>query len=203
MRLHDTGRQATFAKSELFATLKGLVANFRFRAPLLQSLFLRIGVVLDVAEHVPGALGDEGARLRFPVEEFSRAWGQFVAHALLAEYLARQRRLKGFDPARYWQRVEERVVAQVQAGNAGAQLLHLLRRVQVAAGAEGLPVLAELLRQSTPTFRFTAAQALRPRPAGKDGAAWLAQLETWAQSVLQARAGSLRNAIVVDGALRP
>ncbi len=145
MRLHDSGRQASFAKSQPFQTLKGLVANFRFRRPLLESLFLRIGVVLEVAEHAPGAAGGEAGRQRFPVEEFSRAWGQFVAHALLADYLALRRRLQGFDAARYWQRVEERLAAQVQAGHPGAQLLHLLRRVQVAAGVEGLSVLGEVL----------------------------------------------------------
>jgi hypothetical protein len=200
MRLHDTGRQAGFAKSPQFQTLKGLVANFRFRKPLLESLFLRTGIVLEVAEHAPGGAGaadGDAERRRFPVEDFARAWGQFAAHALLADYLAGQRRLKGFDAARYWQRVEERLRAQVAAGNGGAQLMHLLRRVQVTAGeASGLSVLGEVLRQSTPTFRFTVAQALRPRPPGKDAAAWLAQLDAWAQSVLDARERSLRNAIV-------
>ncbi|HKI99896.1 MAG TPA: hypothetical protein VKB51_15580 [bacterium] len=204
MRLHDTGREDTFAGSPQFQTLKGLVANFRFRKPLLESLFLRIGIVLEVAEHAPDAPGAEGERKRFPVDEFARAWGQFVAHALLADYLAGPKQLKGFDPDRYWQRVEERLRAQVAAGNGGAQLMHLLRCVQVAAGAEaGLPVLGEVLRQSTPTFRFTVAQALRPRPEGKDAAAWLAQLDAWAESVLQAREGSLRNAIVIEGTPRP
>ena len=194
MHLRATGRDDPFRQSEPYRTLKGLVANFRFRKPLLESLFLRTGIVLEVAEHAPEAAG--GTERGFPVEAFSRAWGQFVAHALLAEYLT-ERRLKGFDPGRYWQRVDERLAAQVQAGSTGAQLLHLLRRAYLLAGAaDALPALAEVLRQSAPTFRFAVTQALRPRPPGKDAAAWLAQLDAWAQSILEARARSLRNAIV-------
>ncbi len=203
MQRSDTGRGEAFAASEHFQTLKGLVANFRFRLPLLESLFLRIGVVLEVAEHDPQAAE---TRTRFPVEDFSRAWGQFAAHALLAGYLGHVRRLQGFDPARYWQRVEARLDAQLAAGNAGAHLLYLLRRLQVLAvqaegagdgAATGLPVLGAILRSSTPAFRFAVAQALRPRPEDKDAAAWRERLDALADSVLQARARSLRNAIVV------
>lgn len=201
MRLRDSGRAESFPQSEAYRTLKGLAANFRFRRPLLEALFLRIGVVLDVAEHQPEAPGAEAGRTRLPPDALSRTWGQFAAHALLAEYLAHERRLKGFDAARYWERVETRLRGQVGDGQTGAQAVYLLRRVQAAAGeAEGLPVVADELRRCSSTFRFALAQALRPRPEAKPPMEWLDQLDAWAQSVLRAREASLRNAIVIGEA---
>ncbi len=198
IHLQESGRQAAFPRSGQYQALKGLVANFRYRRPLLESLFVRIGVVLDVAERGEPQLPGGERRARFPVEAFARAWGQFAAHALLAEFLARRGAVKGFDPARYWKQVTDRLVSQIASGNTGAQLVYLLRRIQQGGGDDdGLPVLAEALRQSTASFRFAVTQGLKPPPQGKSAAAWLAQLDAWAASVHQARERSLQNAIVV------
>ncbi|MCH8888007.1 MAG: hypothetical protein IIC13_15600 [SAR324 cluster bacterium] len=204
IRQRESGRGEAFAKSAGHETLKGLVANFRFRRPLLESLFIRIGVVLDVAERqtAPGGVGGSGGRARFPTGAFSRAWGQFAAHALLSGYIAATNALGGFDPERYWEQVmaphRERA-AREDTGGETARLTVVLHALFSQAGGEGLPVLAEVLRQGAPSFRYAVGLALKPPPEGKTPAQWLERLAAAAGAVLKARESSLQYAIVVEG----
>jgi hypothetical protein len=199
IHLHERGRGEDFPRSPQYQTLKGLVANFRFRLPLLRALFVRAGVVLDVAESGAEALPGGERRVPFPVEDFGRAWGQFAAHAVLAGHLA-ERRVKGFDGRRYWEQVNGRLRARIDEGRPVDSLGYLLGRLYERAGGDGgLPVLAALARDCPPSFRFAVVQALCP-PPDKRGAPWLDQLDAWADSVLQARESSLANAIVAESA---
>ena len=202
IRQRESGRGEAFAKSAGHGTLKGLVANFRFRRPLLESLFIRIGVVLDVAERRSGTEGGTrgGGRTRFPTGAFSRAWGQFAAHALLSGYIATNNALRGFDPEAYWSQVmaphRERAAREGAVGET-ARLTVMLHALFDQAGEEGLPVLAEVLRQSAPSFRHAVGLALKPPPEGKTPAQWLDRLTAAAGAVLKARESSLQYAIVV------
>jgi hypothetical protein len=182
-----------FKESGAFGTLKGLAANFRFRRPLLESHFARMGVVLDLAEAT--AQREATRKARFPVEPFSRAWGQFIAHALLADFLTR-RRQAGFDPGRYWQAVEGALRQQAPRA-ALPRLALLLRRLQVRLGQDGIAALVSQLRQPSGTLRFTLAQALAPQAPGADLAA---QIERWVDTICLVREARLRNAIVASGA---
>ena len=201
IRQRESGRGEAFAKSAGHETLKGLVANFRFRRPLLESLFIRIGVVLDVAERqtAPGGVGGSGGRPRFPTGAFSRAWGQFAAHALLSGYIAATNALRGFDPEHYWAQVmaphRERVGKEGAAGET-ARLTLVLHALFDQAGEEGLTVLAEVLRQGAPSFRSSVGLALKPPPEGKTPAEWMERLAAAAGAVLKARESSLEHAIV-------
>lgn len=198
IRQRESGRGEAFAKSAGHNTLKGLVANFRFRRPLLESLFIRIGVVLDVAERQGLAAGE--GKARFPTGAFSRAWGQFAAHALLSGYIVEHNALRNFDPLRYWEQVmtphREKAGQDSKAGDT-ARLTTVLHALFSGSGGEGLPVLAEVLRQGAPSFRYAVGLALGPPPEGKTTAQWLERLTAAAGAVLKARETSLQNAIVV------
>jgi hypothetical protein len=178
-----------FKAGDTLGVLKGLAANFRFRRPLLAAHFARMGVVLDLAEAADPAESKRTAR--FPVEPFSRAWGQFIAHALLADFLAR-RRQAGFDAAPYWQTIERSLEAQAPRSDV-SRLALLLRRLQVRLGQDGIAALASLLRQPSGTLRFTLNQALEPNAPGAD---LPAQLERWVDAVCRVHEGRQRNAIL-------
>jgi len=209
LNLHARGQGDTFAGGEAHTRLKGLVANFRFRLPLLRALFVRAGVVLDILEQTPArdTAGDEGADgdRRFPVDAFALAWGQFAAHALCAEFYATVKPIKGFATVRYW----EGVTARLRGGleNPGHRLLLLLRLVQqgleeeVGAGeqaaGEPLAAMVDMLRDAGGTFRFSVARALRPLPERRREEGWEGQLRAWTESILTARRNSRQNAIVV------
>ncbi|HEX7927733.1 MAG TPA: hypothetical protein VF678_09085, partial [bacterium] len=181
-----------FSEGEQWGTLKGLAANFRFRRPLLDAHFARMGVVLDLAEAAAQAERKRGAR--FPVEAFGRAWGQFIAHALLVDFLMR-RRQAGFDPARYWQAVERTL--EVQASAPVPRLVLLLRHLQRRMGHNSIAALVSLLRQPSGTLRFTLNQALEfdPKAGGL-----LAQVQRWVDAIVRVREGRMRNEIVATGA---
>ncbi|MEE8396434.1 MAG: hypothetical protein V3S29_10305 [bacterium] len=199
------GRGEGFRASERFATLKGLAANFRFRRPMLEALFIKIGIVLEFAEK-EGAAGEESpGKQRFPVEAFARAWGQLIPHALLAEYLRGKGGVRGFDYGRYWAGVDEGLRRGI-AGRAGPPHLSLaLRELHRQGGAEGLAILPEIVRYPTGTLRFMVARALAPPagdkagPAGKRAESRLEELQKWAALVLRTREATRRNAIVVSG----
>ena len=201
IRRHESGQGEAFAQSDGRDRLKGMVANFRFRKPLVESLFIRIGVVLEVAERQADALGGGVAKARFPAEAFARAWGQFAAHALLAGYVGARGALKGFDPGRYRGQVVERLKREIEAGGAAghppSQLGAVLWRLHGGDGQEGLPVCVEVLRAAAPSFRYAVGQSLKARPEGKTSAEWIARLEASAAAVLAARESSLKYAIVV------
>ncbi|MEE8434320.1 MAG: hypothetical protein V3S64_05980 [bacterium] len=207
IRQRDSGRGGAFAKSAGHETLKGQVANFRFRRPLLESLFIRIGVVLDVAERQTGGGGSGGGRTRFPTGAFSRAWGQFAAHALLSGYIVANNALRGFDPERYWAQVmaphRKRAAKDGTAGEGAAgetaRLTVVLHALFDQAGGDGLRVLAEVLRQGAPSFRYAVGLALKPPPEGRTPNQWLERLAAAAGAVLKARESSLQYAIVVEG----
>ena len=114
VRQREAGKAAELKASPAFQTLKGYAANFRLRLPLLRNLFVRLGVVVDLAEASGAAPGAPAGRVRFPQQAFTRAWGQFAAHMVLGGLLA-ERRQKGFDPKAYW--------SQMDAGLRGAHLL--------------------------------------------------------------------------------
>jgi hypothetical protein len=192
IRLRERGRGPSFADSPHFGTLKGLAANFKFRRPLLETHFAQLGIALDLSEAAAHA------RERFPVGEFTRAWGQFAAHALLAEFLAGER--KGFDAGRYWNAVDAALRPHL-AGGGTARVAHLLRRLHVRAQPAGLATLAEMLRRPTGTLRFAVSQAATRAPvpaeassAAQSPAAAEAQVERWVEAILHARAAGLRHA---------
>lgn len=191
----EQGKEKAFRASERFKGLKGAIANFSFRQPLLESLFIRIGVVLDYAE-AAGAGGGGRKAGRFPVEGFARAWGLYVPHVLVAGFFARQGGAKGLDPEKYRESVEATLRAQVGSQGGPPHLAYCLREIQRESGEEALSVLLELLRNPTGTFRFTVGRALAPPPEGQSPEARLEQLTRWAGVVLEARAASLKNAIL-------
>ena len=211
IHLSNTGRGETFPRSQGYGTLKGLVANFRFRGPLLEALFLRIGVVLDVAEHKGGQSGGaETTRMRFPAKAFGRVWGQYIAQALLAGFLA-ERQPDRFKAAVFWRPVENRIAAGVAASHSDSRLMRVLHRIRCSGGeeegaigrsggdgndAEGLRLLTGLLRQCPPAFRFAVGRALLPPEEGGAGDSSPETVDAWADAVLEAQARSRRNAIV-------
>ncbi len=191
----EQGKDKAFRASERFKGLKGAVANFSFRRPLLQSCFVRIGVLLDYAE-AAGAARATRKRGRFPVEGFARAWALYIPHLLVAGFFARQGAGKGLDAGKYRESVEASLREQA-GGKAGPpHLAYCLREIHRESGEEGLAVLLELLRNPTGTFRFTVGQALAPPPEGQTPEERLEQLSRWAGVVLQARAARVKNAIL-------
>jgi hypothetical protein len=234
--IHATAKAAAFSGSAQYNALKAAVANFRFRRPLLEALFARIGVVLDIMETAAppseggstAGMSTDGmntggestageAKSRFPTDAFTRAWGQFAAHALLAGFLANRGVPKNFSAPDYWKRVLAGLEKQVDSGDPVAGLVFLLRRIEegIEEGIEqgvsedsssdegGLTALCEMVRQSAPAFRFPVIRALTPpAPDASAGAriepgARMEQLEAWAKAAVEARKRSLRNAIVV------
>lgn len=192
LRLASQGK--SLKEAGALGALKGLAAYFRFRRPLLEAHFARMGVVLDLAEAT--ALAERKRQSRFPVEPFTRAWGQFIAHALLADWLARNPgRPASFDAAHYWRSVEEVLNAQCATADV-ARLALLLRRVQVRLGTDGLAALAEMLRAPSGTFRFALNQAAAPGAHGPD---WDGRLERWVEAICRVREARLRNAIRPTG----
>ena len=197
-RQRDQGREEAFRASERFQSLKGQLANFRFRLPLLDALHIKIGVVLDVAESAGAQDGARKTRRRFPVEGFTRAWAHLIPHVLIAGYFNKKGTVKGFDPAQYWQSVEDSLRQQVAEAPGPYHLAYCLRQVHAGAGGDGIAVLLELLRNPSGTFRFTVNQALAPAAGEQAGSPdkRLQQLAKWADVVVQARQASLKNAIV-------
>lgn len=194
----DQGHADAFRKTERFQSLKGLLANFRFRYPLLEAQYIKIGVVLDVAETAGAGKEDRKGSQRFPMQGFSRAWSQLIPHVLITSYFTEKGNVKGFDPAQYWRSVEESLRAQVAAAPGPTHLAYCLRQIHAGAGEDGITVLLDLLRNSPGTFRFTINQALAP-PVGEAAQSVerrLEQLGKWAQVALQARRESLKNAIL-------
>ncbi|MEE8434218.1 MAG: hypothetical protein V3S64_05465, partial [bacterium] len=194
------GKDEEFRAGERFKTLKGLMANFRFRRPLLETLYFKIGIVQELAES-EGAGGDEPAeRKRFPTAVFAQAWGQFMPHAVLAGYCAARGDVPGFDGKRYWAGVDEALLDQTRSEPGAGHLAYALRQLHLQAGEEGLRVLPELLANPTGTFRFMVGQALAA-PREKDNAPAKERAEFLARIVgvvLQARSASRRNAIVIE-----
>jgi hypothetical protein len=193
LRLAAQGK--SIKETGALGTLKGLAANFRFRRPLLEAHFARMGVVLDLAE--AAALAERKRKTRFPVEPFTRAWGQFIAHALLADFLAcAPTAPAGFDSARYWQAVEQALRTQAATAQV-PRLALLLRRLQARLGGGGIAALAEMLRAPSGTLCFTFNQA-----AGLDagGADLDTQMERWVEAICRVREARLRNAILLSGA---
>jgi hypothetical protein len=186
LRMRERGR--SFVDSPHFPALKAVAANFRHRRPLLEAHFARLGVVLDLAEAAERQA--EAGRERFPVQPFTRAWGQFASHALLAEFLA-ARGQAGFDPDRYWRAVEAQMKKQLAQDAPAPRLAYLLRRIQARQGPRGLSSLAALLRDPSGTFRFTMRQAANASPQEA-----LEHTERWAEAVLRVREARLRNAIL-------
>ena len=232
--IHATAKADAFPGSEQYKALKAAAANFRFRRPLLEALFVRIGVVLDTMEgaapapevstagvNTAGEGGTGEAKSRFPTAAFTRAWGQFAAHALLAGFLADRGVPKNFSAPDYWKRVLAGLEKQVESGDPVAGLVFMLRRIEAGLavgapepvtgeGAEdsasvegGLTALCEMVRQSAPAFRFPVIRALTPPAASESGASEaspgsrMEQLEAWATAAVEARKRTLRNAIAV------
>jgi hypothetical protein len=201
-RARDLGREERFTQGAQVERLKSLMANFRFRLPILAALTLRLGVVLDMAD-AAGADDAAGsaASQRIPREGLRRAWGQYLPHTLVHSFFAAGQRLPGFDPQNYMARVEQALRTQVTQGPGPAHLAFLLQQLEQQASGDGLALLTEQLRQPSGTWRFAVSQALAPPPeklAG-DGEARQAQLSGWARLVLEAWEHSRENAIGPQG----
>lgn len=198
-RARDGGREKTFTASEQFTRLKGLMANFRFRHPILEALFLQLGIVLDMAEAAGAEAKGGGAQRRIPQDALLRAWSQFLPHTLVATFFADGTRLPGFDAAQYTAKVTAALRSQVAKGPGTAHLAYVLHCLHREAGDEGLAILAGQLADPSGTWRFAVTQALAPPPPKQadDPQARLSQLEEWARLVLTARESSQRNAIVI------
>lgn len=201
-RARDQGREERFTQSEQFDRLKSLMANFRFRLPILEGLTLRLGVVLDMADAMgPDDGAGTAASRHMPREGLRRAWGQYLPHTLVHSFFAEGQRLPGFDAQTYMARVEQALRAQVTQGAGPAHLALLFQQLEHAAPGDGLALLIEQLHEPSGTWRFAVSQALAPPPeklAG-DGEARLAQLTGWARLVLEAWEHSRRNAIQPQG----
>ncbi|MBI3992022.1 MAG: hypothetical protein HY342_02015 [Candidatus Lambdaproteobacteria bacterium] len=212
IKARDQGTAQTFVASERFTRLKAALANFRFRRPLLEALFLRLGVVLDAAEAQGPTDTGASRKLRLPRDELTRAWSGFLPHVLLVSFFADGTRLPKFDAARYRRRVVASLARQAAAGQGAARLTTLLHHVYAGAEDEGLAPLLEQLRSPTGTWRFVVQQALAP-PAGarpidvpkrgpgeapaEDEDDGLQRLHALADVLLRARTSSQRNAIVI------
>ncbi len=172
VRQREAGKAAAFKASPAFQTLKGYAANFRLRLPLLRNLFVRLGVIVDLAEASGAAPGTPAGRVRFPQQPFTRAWGQFAAHLVAGGWLA-ERRQKGFDPSAYWGQVDAGLREAAVAGNsAQARVAYLLRRYHLRSGEPDLGSLVGQLKGSSGTFRFAvhqAAQEPKALPRSKAG----------------------------------
>ncbi|MCZ6729615.1 MAG: hypothetical protein O7C61_07880 [SAR324 cluster bacterium] len=194
----DQGRSQTFMASGRFQTLRGLLANFRFRRPLLEALYIEIGVVLDYAESAGGEEVGRSQDKRFPLDGFARAWSHLIPHVLIAGFFARKGNVKGFDPGKYWEGAEESLRLQVGGSPGPYHLAYCLRQIHAATDGDGIAALLDLLRNPSGTFRFTVKRALAAPPEGQADSveARMAQLDKWADVVVQARAASLANAIM-------
>jgi hypothetical protein len=193
IRLREQGRAAEYLGGKRHRALKGQLSNFRFRLPLLRSMNARVGIVLDVLEASP----EGGRALRFPVEPFARAWSHFVSYRVTGEALHRARSLlPRFDAPTYWRAMDEAVRQAVARGPGHFHVVHLLGRLRERAGDRGLRVLTDLLQQPPGTWRFVIHQALAEPPPGEPSEARLAQLDAWAELVLEARRRSLEHAIL-------
>jgi hypothetical protein len=204
LRNREAGKTDAFQASPSYAALKAHAANFRLRLPMLRGLFARLGVVVDLAEASHAELNPAAGRVRFPQQAFTRAWGQFAAHTVVAGWLA-ERKQKGFDAARYTAQVDAGLKEGL--GQAQARLVYLLRQYHVRTGAPDLAELVHLLKGPSGTFRFALAQAAQNQaaPAPKAGAdSPLAALEEILTALLLARQDQIRHALVVgpDGKLR-
>ncbi len=202
LRQREAGKAAAFKGSPSYQTLRGYAANFRLRLPMLRSLFARLGVVVDLAEASGGAFGTAAGRVRFPQQAFTRAWGQFAAHATAGGWLA-ERRQKGFDPRRYWEQVDAALRDAVRSGSsAQARIVTLLRRYHLRTGEPDLLHLVTQLKGPSGTFRYAIFQAAQEPKARADGA--LAALDEIVSALWEARQGQEKHALEVgpDGKLR-
>lgn len=229
LRLREASRDESFPATPKYQALKGAAANFRFRLPLLQALLARVGVIIDLVEEEGAAMstrnavgtgstggtGDSAGRQRFPVAQVSRAWGQFVAHALVAGYFDNTTRdqktrdgaapgqggIKGFQARIYLQGVGARLKKQaLQAGGKGGsgQLMYLLHQVYVHGGADALPMLVETLKEAPASFRFTVSQAINPAAKATTPEERLAQLDAWAHALVRERAERRKHRITLE-----
>lgn len=188
LRVADQGRAESFLAGERHAALKGQVSNFRFRRPMLASLNVRLGIVLDALEASPA--GDKAKR--FPVEAFGRAWSYYVSYRVTGQALeADGGLLPKFDAARYWQAMDAAIEQALGRGPDHFRLVALLRDLDREAGGD-LAVLAELLLDPPGTFRFLVNQALA---AGDGEAPGREQIARWAGTVMAARAERLKHRI--------
>jgi len=206
VRQREAGKAEAFKTSPAFQTLKGYVANFRLRLPLLRNLFVRLGVVVDLAESSGAIPGTPAGRVRFPQQAFTRAWGQFAAHAVLGGLLT-ERRQKGFDPRSYWSQVDAGLREAAAAGNsAQARIAYLLRRYHLRAGEPDLVSLVGQLKSSSGTFRFAVHQAAQdPKALPGDKAEGVPEaLDEIAGALWDARQAQEKHALEVgpDGKLR-
>ena len=212
IKARDQDRAPAFVASQRFAQLKAAMANFRFRRPLLEGLFLQLGVVLDAAEAQEPAQDGASRKQRLPRDELTRAWSGFLPHVLLASFFADGTRLPKFDAARYTQRVLDALAREAAAGSGVARLTYLLHHVHRRAREEGLAPLLEQLQAPTGTWRYVVQRALAPPAAASrheaaeveveaagDQRDVLERLHELADVLLRARASSRRNAIVIGG----
>lgn len=174
------GSGGNFAQSEQFATFKGLLANFRFRLPLLEALHIKSGVVLDMAD-----LDKEGGKQRFPAAEYTKAWSQFIPHALLVSFFEGSKQLPGLDTDQYQKTVLGPLTEAVKKSPGPHCLTYFLNCLHRKKGGEGLSTLSNMMAQPNGTFRFTINQVLNMKDK-MTGEERLAQLEHWAGVLLEA-----------------
>jgi hypothetical protein len=201
LRNREAGKGAAFRGSAPYAQLKAHAANFRLRLPLLRGLFARLGVVVDLAEASASAVTPAG-RVRFPQQAFTRAWGQFAAHAVLAGWLA-ERGQSGFDAARYWSQVDANLRTAIGSGpQVQSRLMYLLRQYLLRTGGKNLSDLAGQLKEPTGTFRFAVFQATQETLSKT--LTPLQSLDEIVAAIVLARTGQERHALEVgpDGKLR-
>jgi hypothetical protein len=199
LRNREAGKSAAFRSSPQYSALKAYASNFRLRLPLLRGLFARLGVVVDLAEASNEA---PAGRVRFPQKAFTRAWGQFAAHAVLAGWLE-ERRQQGFDASRYWGQLDASLRAAIgSAHQVQSRLVYLLRQVAQHTGEKDLSGLVGQLKGPAGTFRFAIFQATQENRSKT--LTPLQALDEIVEAVVQARTGVDRNALQVgaDGKLR-
>ena len=194
IRAHIKGQGAGFISTEGFQTLKGQAANFRFRKPMLEALYLKLGVLLELAEVQNKATPTTSAK-RFPTSAFTKSWGQFIPHAVLADYIGFKGGLRGFDQGAYWQSIEQGMQTQTQKDSPTHRLALMLRELHKQGG--GLNVFPELLENPPGTLRFVVHQALHPPPKYQQLSPeeQLAQVPNWAATILRTLEARRKNTI--------
>ncbi|MCH8844815.1 MAG: hypothetical protein IID61_17790 [SAR324 cluster bacterium] len=194
VRNRELGRDSAFRGGERYKSLKGQIANFKFRLPFLRALNARVGIVLDSLESGSGGSAAEEEKTRFPIEQFTQAWNYFVAARVIVEALpGAEGVLPKFDSGRYRTALDDTVSRAIAKGPGIHHLVWMLNRLCDLCGAEGLPVLTDLIKHPSGTFRFAVGQALAQPPEGASAQARLEQLEQWASLVLQARKRTMEN----------
>ncbi|MDH4122293.1 MAG: hypothetical protein OEV94_11360 [Deltaproteobacteria bacterium] len=199
LKAAEGGRGESFRQSPRHKELKAQVNNFRFRAPMINALHVRVGLLLDLAEQQASMAKSP----RLPLDSLSRGWGQFISHRVLGLFFARNPNLlPGFDLQRYqdsaW--AQTRAQAATAPHLALAALLHALYKELLADGGDTVMArLAAGMKANSGTFRHALLQALRP--AEKDRALpaerRVEQLDALARAVAAAWRESRKNEIVV------